>query len=66
MIRNIKELKDIILKLPDDMEIMGYNGVNGDLCCVSYWINSDETLTEEEKHDSYPDGVIPTLVLSIA
>ena len=64
MIRTIKELKEIIQNLPDDMEVMGYNGGNGDLVCISHWILSESTLTEEEIRDGYPNGVIPTLVIS--
>jgi len=64
MIRTIKELKKIIQDLPDDMEVMGYNGGNGDLVCIDHWIISENTLTEEEIRDGYPDGVTPTLVIS--
>jgi hypothetical protein len=65
MIKTIKELKEIIKDLPDDMEVMGYKGGNGDLWWVSHWIISEDTLTEEEIKDGYPDGVIPTLVIDI-
>ncbi len=64
MIRTIKDLKEIIKDLPDDMEVMGYNGGNGDLVCISHWIISEKTLTEEEIRDGYPNGVTPTLVIS--
>jgi hypothetical protein len=30
MIRTIKELREIIKDLPDDMLVVGYNGGNGD------------------------------------
>jgi len=65
MIKTIKDLKEIVQNLPDDMEVMGYKGGNGDLWCVSHWIISEETLTDEEKRDGYPNGVIPTLVISV-
>ena len=61
-IKTVKELKEIIKDLPDDMEIGGYNGGNGDLVCVGYWIISEDTLTEQEIKDGYPNGVTPTLV----
>jgi len=64
-INNIKDLKEVIKDLPDDMEVMGYKGGNGDLWGVSYWIKSESTLTEEEIREGYPDGVIPTLVISV-
>lgn len=57
MIRTIKELKEIIQNLPDDMEVMGYNGGNGDLVCISHWIISEEDLDEDL-------DVKPTLVIS--
>jgi len=65
MIRTIKDLKEIIKDLPDDMEVMGYRGGNGDLYLVDFWIISEDTLTEEEIRDGYPNGVTPTLVLSV-
>ena len=63
MIKTIKDLKEIIQNLPDDMEVMGYKG--GYLWCISHWIISETTLTDEEKRDGYPNGVIPTFVLSV-
>lgn len=64
-IKTIKDLKEIIRDLPDNMEIAGYKGGNGDLHYVSYWIISEETLTEEEIKDGYPNGVTPTLVFGV-
>ena len=64
MIQTIKELKNLIKDLPDDMDVMGYNGGNGDLVVLSHWIISKETLTEEEIKEGYPDGLTPILVIS--
>lgn len=64
MIRTIKELKEIIQNLLDDMKVMGFNSGNGNLVCVSYWIIFESTLTKEEIRDGYPNGVTPTLVIS--
>lgn len=60
---NIKELKEIIKDLPDDMLVSGYNDY-GDLVSFSYWLVTEDTLTDEEKRDGYPDGVTPTFVIS--
>jgi hypothetical protein len=65
-INNIKQLKELIKDLPDDMPIKGYDGGNGSLYQVSYWINSKETLDEEELQ-SYIDAgeSVPLLVISV-
>jgi hypothetical protein len=47
-IRTIKDLKELIQDLPDDVEVMCYNGGNGSLWPISHWIVSKDTLTEEE------------------
>ena len=54
MIETIKDLKNLIKDLPDDMDVMGYNGGNGDLYTILYWIN--------EPNEEYPNG---TLVISV-
>lgn len=64
MIRTIKDLKEIIKTLPDDMKVMGNNGKNGNLIGISHWIVSEDTLTKEVIRACYPMGVIPTLVIS--
>ena len=64
MIQTIKELKEIIQNLPDDMPVIGYNGGNGDSVPISHCIISEDTLTAEEIRYGYPNGVIPTLVIS--
>ena len=48
------------------MPIKGYDGGNGSLYQVSYWINSKETLDEEELQ-SYIDAgeSVPLLVISV-
>jgi hypothetical protein len=61
-IRTIKDLKELIQDLPDDVEVMCYNGGNGGLWPIS-WIVSKDTLTEEELLGCYPNGLIPKLVL---
>jgi hypothetical protein len=63
-IKTIKDLKESIKDLPDDMVVMGYRGGNGDLYCVSYWIFSEDTLSKEELAE-YPNGVTPTLVIDV-
>jgi hypothetical protein len=65
MIKTVKELKEIINDLPDDMLVSGYCGGNGDLYGVGHWLITKDTLTEEEIKDGYPNGVTPTLVLSV-
>jgi hypothetical protein len=51
----IKDLKKIIQNLPDNMDVMGYNGGNGNLYCIDHWVN-------EEESEEYPNG---TLVISV-
>lgn len=65
MITTVKDLKNALSKLPDDMEVKGYKGGDGELYPVSAFIMSKETLTEEELQDGYPDGLTPVLVLDI-
>lgn len=65
MIKTIKDLKEIIQNLPDDMVVMAYNGGDGGLRGVGYWIHSEDTLTEEEVRESFPNGVIPTFVIDV-
>ena len=65
IIRTIKELKEVITNLPDDMRVMGYKGGNGDLVVISQWLISEDTLTKEEIRDGYPNGVTPTFVISM-
>ncbi len=65
MINTIKDLKEIIQNLPDDMLIRAYNNGNGDLHLIdSHWILSKDNLTEEEMR-GYLHEVIATLVISI-
>jgi len=65
-IKTIKDLKEIINDLPNDMEVAIYNGGNGDLLySKGHWIISEETLTDEEIRDGYPEGVISTFVISV-
>lgn len=46
MLLTIKDLKDVIKNLPDDMPLGGYNGGNGDLVVLSHWISEDEESEE--------------------
>lgn len=65
MINTVKDLKEVIQNLPDDMLIRAYNGGNGDIHPFSsHWILSKDNLTEEEIK-GYNHEVISTLVLSI-
>jgi hypothetical protein len=64
-IHTVKELKEFIKDLPDDMLVLGYKGGNGDLYCVDYYTLTEDTLTEEELREGYPDGVTPTLVVDV-
>lgn len=64
-IRTIKDLKEVIKDFPDDMGVMGYNGGNGDLFLIGYWVISKETLSDEEIQQGYPEGVTPTFVISV-
>lgn len=64
-IRTIKDLKEVIKDFPDDMDVMGYRGGNGDLYRIGYWTITEETLSDEEKREGYPKGVIPTFVISV-
>lgn len=59
MIITIKDLKEIIKDLPDDMDVMGYNGGNGDLICLSHWISELDWNNADEE---YPNGL---LVISV-
>ena len=38
----VKELKEKLEKLPDDMPVLGYKDENGDLYSVLSWISDDE------------------------
>jgi hypothetical protein len=38
----IKELKEKIKTLSDDMPVLGYKGGNGDLVSISTWISNDD------------------------
>ena len=64
-IHTVKELKEFIKDLPDDMLVLGYRGGNGNLYCVSCRTLTEDKLTEEELRDGYPDGVTPTLILDV-
>lgn len=64
-IETIKELKEAIKNLPDDMLVQAYTGGNGNLYPISYWLITKDTLTEEEIKDGYPNGVTPTFVISV-
>lgn len=63
IIRTVKDIKNIINNLPDDMLVAGYNG-GDDLVCLSSWVISEDTLTKEEIEEGYPNGVEPTLIIS--
>jgi len=68
IIRNIKELKDAIKELPDDMEVSGYDGSDQERL-ISYWVQDSEkdikdSMDEEEFNEMYPDGCKPFFVLS--
>jgi len=60
---NIKELKEIIKNLPDDMQVLGSCG--DQLYCPGHFILSEDTLTDEEIKDGYPLGVTPTFVITV-
>jgi hypothetical protein len=64
-IYTIKDLREAIKDLPEDMLVKGYKGGNGDLYSVGSWIISKDTLTEEEIKGGYPEGVIPTFVIDM-
>lgn len=51
-ILTIKDLKEVIENLSDDMDVMGYRAGQGDLYRIGYWIDED------------PD-VVPTFVISV-
>ena len=38
----VKDLKEKIKNLPDDMPVLGYNGGNGDLYPIATWIGDDD------------------------
>lgn len=38
----VKELKEKLENLPDDMPVLGYKGGNGDLVVVTSWIGEDD------------------------
>ena len=61
---NIKEFKEIINDLPDDMQVLGLCG-NGVFHSVSHFIISEDNLTNEEIKNNYPLGVSPTLIITI-
>jgi len=72
MIRNIKELKDAIKELPDDMEVCGYDGSDRE-CFIEYWIQKNDkeylkwlsTQTQINNSASHMDRIIkPYFVLS--
>jgi hypothetical protein len=66
VINNIKQLKELIKDLPDDMLIKGYAGGDGSLYKIGYWIYSNETLDDEELQSFINAGEsIPLLVISV-
>ena len=69
IINNIKELKDIINKLPDDMKVTGYDGSDRE-CFISCWIQENDKdfltwLSQDNNTATYTDRIaVPFFVLS--
>jgi hypothetical protein len=38
----VKELKEKLKDLPDDMPVLGYKGGNGDLWSILCWLSEDD------------------------
>ena len=64
-IETIKDLKEMIKNLPDDMPVMGYKGGNGDSFPVGAFTLTKKDMTEEELKDGYPDGFTDTFFIDI-
>ena len=47
MINTIKDLKNLIQNLPDNMKIMGCKD-SGNLSMITHWISSETRLTRKE------------------
>jgi hypothetical protein len=60
----IKKLKEIIKDLPDDMEVFGYKGGNGDLHSVSIY-TTDKYEGEEEKKQRLEKGIPVSLTIDV-
>jgi hypothetical protein len=61
LIKTVKELKDVISNLPDDMEVQGYDGSDR-TCNISFWLHTKDTLSYEEINDGY-NGVPPSIMI---
>ena len=64
IIRTVKELKDVIKDLPDDMLVDGYTS-GGYSAAVDYFIMTEDMLSEEEIRDGYPDGFKDKIMISV-
>lgn len=63
IIRTVKDLKESIKDLPDDMLVKGYPDNRGD--SVSYFLMTKDMMTEEELNDGYPDGFQDMMMVSV-
>lgn len=59
MIHTIKDLKEIIKDLPDEMEIDGYNG-DGESYKVSHWTVKKDSNDEDDISllEDHPEGLL--------
>jgi len=64
-LNNVKELKDFISDLPDDMILEGYDGTDKTNFIIRTHIITEDTLDQDEIEDGYPNGVTPTLVIEL-
>lgn len=66
MIYTIKDLKETIKNLPDDMLVKSYVGGNGDLVSVSGYTRTIDDFTPEEIEGYKIEGkeIIPTFIIN--
>ena len=60
----IKDIKKIIENLPEDMEVFGYNGGNGDLLPVSFYTSTKHE-GKEEREERIKSGKKATLIVAV-
>ena len=63
-IKTVKDLKELVKNLPDDMPVEGWKG-NGVPYPVDGSVFLKSSLTEEELRDGYPNGFVDKLIIDV-